>query len=315
MRMKTRWHDPSLGQPCALRVRRRLCRLAGLPWCWPRRQRGPASQRVAVFGTDERVPLPAAHAQGRRRSSGSSTNSRSRTVCTAFCVAPDIVATAAHCLYRTGRARRRACRSFQFTCWHRPSARARIAGDANGAPEPARHLRVDAASTSTRRSTRHATGRWFGWPSPSAARACFRSAPKPVAEVVKLSAQGHVFQLAYHRDLTQWQLAYSTPAAACGATSTTPTGRRSRRDFSKPDQLLLHTCDTGGASSGSPLLVDGRRRTGGGRHQRRHLRAVEGDHAERRGAASLQGRDGRQHRRQRRRLRPRLEAVPQGRDR
>ncbi len=30
-----------------------------------------------------------------------------------------------------------------------------------------------------------------------------------------------------------------------------------RRDFTDPDQLLLHTCDTGAASSGSPLLVNG----------------------------------------------------------
>ena len=28
------------------------------------------------------------------------------------------------------------------------------------------------------------------------------------------------------------------------------------QDFSEPDALLLHTCDTGGASSGSPLLLD-----------------------------------------------------------
>ena len=36
-----------------------------------------------------------------------------------------------------------------------------------------------------------------------------------------------------------------------------PTGARSARDFTDPDQLLLHTCDTGAASSGSPLLVEG----------------------------------------------------------
>ena len=36
-----------------------------------------------------------------------------------------------------------------------------------------------------------------------------------------------------------------------------PIGQTIRRDFANPDQLLLHTCDTGAASSGSPLLVDG----------------------------------------------------------
>ena len=29
------------------------------------------------------------------------------------------------------------------------------------------------------------------------------------------------------------------------------------QDFADPDALILHTCDTGGASSGSPLLLDG----------------------------------------------------------
>ena len=29
------------------------------------------------------------------------------------------------------------------------------------------------------------------------------------------------------------------------------------KDFSAADNLILHTCDTGGASSGSPLLIDG----------------------------------------------------------
>jgi protease YdgD len=29
------------------------------------------------------------------------------------------------------------------------------------------------------------------------------------------------------------------------------------RDFEDADRLVLHTCDTGGASSGSPLLIDG----------------------------------------------------------
>ena len=49
--------------------------------------------------------------------------------------------------------------------------------------------------------------------------------------------------------------------------------------------------------------IDGTGRTGGGRHQCRHLRAVEGHHAQRRGAAPLQVGRRRQYRRQRAGLR------------
>ena len=73
---------------------------------------------------------------------------------------------------------------------------------------------------------------------------------------MKLSAKGEVFNIAYHRDLPKWQPMLNT---GCGV-------RRDfddadwctiRRDFTDPDQLLLHTCDTGAASSGSPLLIEG----------------------------------------------------------
>lgn len=79
---------------------------------------------------------------------------------------------------------------------------------------------------------------------------------KPVAEVMKLAGNGRVFNIAYHRDLPKWQ-----PMLDTGCTVKRDFDDADwhtiRRDFSNPDQLLLHTCDTGAASSGSPLLVDG----------------------------------------------------------
>src|SRR5262245_40738251 len=60
----------------------------------------PLLEPVAVFGGDERAPVPQAM---RSISSkiGVIHDRRSQSVCTVFCVAPDVVATAAHCLYRT----------------------------------------------------------------------------------------------------------------------------------------------------------------------------------------------------------------------
>jgi len=64
-----------------------------------------------------------------------------------------------------------------------------------------------------------------------------------------------VFQIAYHRDYIPWKPAYSRP---CGvARSFGPVDwKQIVRDFADPEALLLHTCDTGGASSGSPILLD-----------------------------------------------------------
>ena len=64
-----------------------------------------------------------------------------------------------------------------------------------------------------------------------------------------------MFQIAYHRDYTPWKQAYSRPCVV--AKSFEPVDwKRIERDFVNPEALLLHTCDTGGASSGSPILLD-----------------------------------------------------------
>src|SRR5215467_6997188 len=55
---------------------------------------------AAVFGTDHRVPLPAQFKDVQDKI-GLLFHVRARMVCTAFCVAKDIIATAGHCLYRT----------------------------------------------------------------------------------------------------------------------------------------------------------------------------------------------------------------------
>ena len=68
---------------------------------------------VAVFGKDERRPLPAKLSQ-LKRSIGLIINNRARSVCTGFCVADNVAATAAHCLFRTAGERRPRLRGFRF---------------------------------------------------------------------------------------------------------------------------------------------------------------------------------------------------------
>ena len=52
-----------------------------------------------MFGTDDRGPLPAKYKDVREKI-GLLFSVRGRSVCTAFCVANDVVATAGHCLHK-----------------------------------------------------------------------------------------------------------------------------------------------------------------------------------------------------------------------
>jgi hypothetical protein len=74
-------------------------------------------------------------------------------------------------------------------------------------------------------------------------------------EIIAEAEAKRIFQVSYHRDYTPWKIAYSQP---CGVARSFETAdwKTIAQDFSNPGQLLLHTCDTGGASSGSPMLLE-----------------------------------------------------------
>lgn len=76
-------------------------------------------------------------------------------------------------------------------------------------------------------------------------------------EEIAVAAQANqVFQLSYHRDYDNWEMAYSKPCEAAQWFGDVSPGMIAR-DFTNPQSLILHRCDTGGASSGSPLLLVG----------------------------------------------------------
>jgi len=212
---------------------------------------GPAA--ASVFGPDQRVPLPETLRQTGTKL-GVFFDSKSQSVCTAFCVAPDVVATAAHCLYRTSGEQPLRLPDLSFKL-HGTTQGVKIAGASEGVPDAnvvsgSRHLSV--------RPPIDATRDWalVRLAQPACTNGSFRITARPVGEIMQLADKGRVFNIAYHRDLPKWQ-----PMLATGCTvkrnfsdADWPT---IKRDFFDPDQLLLHTCDTGAASSGSPLLIDG----------------------------------------------------------
>src|SRR5262245_31475157 len=94
------WRPPMLAALLACGLGSSLApALAWQPRAEPPAPTGRQLEPVAVFGIDDRVALPAKHRELQDKL-GLLFNPRSRTVCTAFCVAPDTIATAGHCLFR-----------------------------------------------------------------------------------------------------------------------------------------------------------------------------------------------------------------------
>ena len=211
----------------------------------------PASS--SVFGTDQRVPLPETmHQTGTKL--GVFFDSRSQSVCTAFCVAPNVVATAAHCLYRTNGEQPLRLPDLSFKL-HGTTKGVRIAGSKDGAAE----ANVTAGSDHLNiRPPIDATRDWalVRLSENACSSGVFKISASPVDQVIKLAEKGRVFNVAYHRDLPKWQPMLNT-GCSVQRNFVDADWLTIKRDFADPDQLLLHTCDTGAASSGSPLLIDG----------------------------------------------------------
>jgi V8-like Glu-specific endopeptidase len=209
---------------------------------------------AAVFGADDRVPLPAGY-KDLQEKIGLLFNPRSRMVCTAFCVAPDIVATAGHCLFRIAGERAPRIADFYFARnYDAVRDYARVAGHATGAA--AQHV-MSGASAFNMKPPIDATRDWalVRLARASCAKGVLPVKPLPTEEIIAAAAAKRTFQVSYHRDFTPWKLAYASPCAV-GRGFERADWKTIAQDFADPDALLLHRCDTGGASSGSPILIE-----------------------------------------------------------
>lgn len=219
------------------------------------------THRVAVFGPDDRILLPAERA-GLSASVGLLVEPRSQSVCTAFCVGDDVIATAGHCLFRTVGERAPRLKGFEFRLQPRTgpghngaAAVARIAGAERGAE--AQH--VAAGSMSLRVSPPIDAAHDWALARLNAPICKGRALPlsrQPEREFVRLSAAQRIYQVAYHSDFGNWKLALGAPCAVRRSFNSAEWSVIAK-DFVAADQVILHTCDTGGASSGSPMLIDG----------------------------------------------------------
>jgi len=210
-------------------------------------------QKIAVFGKDDRT-RPPKRLRRLRESLGLLFNNTTATACSAFCVAKDIVATASHCLFRVNT--NAAPHMSQFVFARRYNEITQQSPIAGGRAAAGQNVMVG----STALSVRPPIDATQDWAFVRLARPICAKAVLPVraitsATLIKQSKARRIFQLAYHRDYANWQLAYSKPCLI-NKNFKTASWNTIRRDFRHADQLILHTCDTGGASSGSPILLD-----------------------------------------------------------
>ena len=209
---------------------------------------------VAIFGGDQRVEVPEKYSALEGKI-GMLYEQSTQTLCTAFCVSKGIIATAAHCLFQPKNNRLPDLNEVTFRLSygktyqtsgisgrHTPFTKNSIAvGTTSFNNEPPLSAPKDWALVKLER--------------PICRFGALRVETKDVPELVEKSRQGRIFQVAYHWDYKHWQLAYSTPCKVSRDFAQIK-WKFIKQHFVNPDQLVLHDCDTGGASSGSPILFD-----------------------------------------------------------
>lgn len=210
-----------------------------------------------MFGRDQRAAV-SGQSKPLERSIGLLINARDSLVCSAFCVDDATIATAAHCLFRTATETPPRLVDFEFA---RRDSKAgavtsvRIQGAAEGAADQS------VLAGSRRLAIKPPIEATLDWALVRLEKPVCRGAVLPVTplapdEIISAARERRLHQVAFHRDFAGWRLAMGRD---CGAARNFEAADWSgiAKDFVDADNLILHTCDTGGASSGSPLLVDG----------------------------------------------------------
>ncbi|MEM7748806.1 MAG: peptidoglycan-binding protein [Pseudomonadota bacterium] len=213
-------------------------------------------RKIAVFGQDNRATLPR-KLRSLRKSIGLVYNNRARSVCTGFCVADQTIATAAHCLFRTAGERRPKLSEFRFVLRAMPRwPSSRIAGYPTRSPEQfviagSRKLKVEPPIDATKDWALMRLSR------PLCRGATLPVSPRSTSDLEEAADRKALLQVSFHHDYANWRLAHAAP---CSLEPVNKYNKNKRidRDFTAPEDLILHRCDTGGASSGSPLLLEGK---------------------------------------------------------
>ena len=211
---------------------------------------------IAVFGKDQRQRLPKRY-KNLDNQIGLLHNTKTNTLCTAFCVGPDLIATASHCLFSHRKKRRLHLSSFLFKLKTGRKSRSPYSRLAGTRSKQTRNYIIAGTSKLNRRPPIGAARDWaiVRLERPACKKGWLKAVNLPYHKLENAARKKKLFQIAYHMDYRNWQIAYSrscTVKRNHGGLSWS----NIKKHFSVPQSLILHRCDTGEASSGSPLLMD-----------------------------------------------------------
>ena len=215
----------------------------------------PKTSAAAVFGVDDRRTLSSAEAAIADKI-GTLVSTETGAYCTAFCVAPDVIATASHCLFGTAVTSAPKLSGLVFRLASTPQSHAATPLATVGRALHSKPIQ----SGTTRLSVAPPIGAAQDWAvarlaSPACKSGGLKLSTLPISQIRIAADKGNIYEIAVHADLPDTLLRYGGP---CAIQISFPSADEDiiARDFAAPQSILFHTCDTGGGSSGSPLLID-----------------------------------------------------------
>ncbi len=208
---------------------------------------------AAVFGRDTRQLLTAKD-KSLQSKIGTLVSSQTGAFCTAFCVAPDLIATASHCLFGTEATPAPNLNALSFSLAAQPSVTTSLARSSARASNP------NIISGTTRLAVAPPIGAASDWAiarlaNPLCSAGGLRTSEKSLVEVDEAAAAKQIYQIAVHADLPDPNLRRAGPCIVRKSFARS-TAATIAHDFASPQAVMFHDCDTGGGSSGSPLLID-----------------------------------------------------------
>jgi V8-like Glu-specific endopeptidase len=211
---------------------------------------------VAVFGKDQRQRLPRRY-KALGQQIGLLHNPKTNTLCTAFCVGPDMIATASHCLFSHRKKRKLHLSSFLFKLNTRTKNKPFYSKLAGNRTRQTRQFIITGTSKLNRKPPIGAARDWaiIRLEHASCRNGWLKTIDMPHNQLELASRNKKLFQVAYHMDYRNWQIAYSR-SCSINRSYGGLKWRNIKKHFATPQSLILHQCDTGEASSGSPLLMD-----------------------------------------------------------
>ncbi len=212
----------------------------------------PHLHKVGIVGKDSRRRLPSRLRRSTKPKIGLLYDKRTGSLCSAFCVAKNVIATAAHCIYNSENRKARHYSSYIFRLPGTRQGYSRLAGYKRH--QVSRYI-IAGTKKMGRNPQSHAHEDWALVK--LANNYCKKRLSLKTASIdslIKASEARRIFQMAFHVDFKHWKQAYSGPCKVAKSFKRAP-HRLLTKNFPGANRMLFHTCDTNVVSSGSPILM------------------------------------------------------------